>query len=73
MWMKKGKQIFDLNFVTFAVQTPSFYGFTSIYFIIITVLIVLGWLKPVYEKGKLVFNLGSLYLWEIKTREEDLL
>lgn len=45
-----------------------------LFIIIITVLIVFGWLKPVYETGKLVFNLGSLYLWEIKTREkEDLL
>lgn len=38
---------------------------------IITVLIVFGWLKPVYDKGKLVFNLGSLYLWEIKTGEKE--
>lgn len=71
---KKGKQIFDLNFVTSAVQTSrvSMDSLLFIYYYYCSY--CLGWLKPVFEKGKLVFNLGSLYLWEIKTREkEDLL
>lgn len=50
---KKGKQIFDLNFVTFAVQTPSFYGFTSIYLLLLLFLLFWDGLSLCMKKENL--------------------